>query len=294
MDSLKKSKPTKLLPSQLVFPTLNSNMEMQIEKRSHPKVRFLKEIRDGDGSDLLFCEGLKLLEEAIRSRCEIQEVYWIKVLDPKIKPLLSKINAKIGKYLISPDVMHYISDLETSPGIIFTVKRPQMKTSKKNTDKKGDLFLILHGIQSPQNVGAMIRTGEAVGLTKLFVTEKTASPFNPKSIRASSGSIFRVEIIDGMTLIQIIENLKKANICIIGTSPHTGQDYTQLDWTQDIALIMGEESKGLSSGDISQVDKLLMIPMLGQVESLNVGAAAAICLFEAARQRRLTSVERTV
>jgi tRNA G18 (ribose-2'-O)-methylase SpoU len=147
-------------------------------------------------------------------------------------------------------------------------------------------FLILIGAQLPQNVGAMLRTAEGAGVVEVWICEATTDPFGPKAVRGSSGSCFRVPVRVGMRLDQALERLQSAGITPVAATQNGTIDYDRFDWRKPAALVLGAEGTGFSTEQEALFTTKLRIPMAGKIESLNVATAAAVCLFEAARQRR--------
>jgi tRNA G18 (ribose-2'-O)-methylase SpoU len=180
--------------------------------------------------------------------------------------------------------MEFVSDVKSPPGLVIICKRNQQTATESPT--ANPLILVLHGQQLPQNMGGMIRTAEGAGVTSIWVTQNTVDPLSAKSIRASSGSVFRMSLRRQKDLSDYVHALKKEKILVVAADQDGDIDYDGFDWSQPVALIMGAEGAGFADKEKEMFDRLVRIPMAGRLESLNVGVAAAICLFEAARQRR--------
>ena len=120
----------------------------------------------------------------------------------------------------------------------------------------------------------------------MWTTPSTADPFCPKALRGSAGSIFRVPIRLNVEISDAIKMLHSHQIKVFGTTQDGERSYDEIAWRDSVALIMGSEGSGLDGNEIQFLDGTIRIPMMGHVESLNVGSAAAICLFEASKQRR--------
>ncbi len=257
-----------------------------IQKKTDPFVQDVKNIRDGEDKAFLFCEGENPIEELLRSGWVPTSIACRKDTLVKAKSLLATYKRPATPISILADaVMEYVSDLKSAPGLIALAKRiPQ---EKKTINSTNPLILVLHGQQLPQNVGGMIRSAEAAGVSAVWVTNNTVDPYNPKVIRGSSGSVFRVPFYEKNTLNSIIEDLKNRNIAIVAADQDGESPYDEFDWAHPVALVVGAEGGGFKTMVKNLFDKIIRIPMLGQLESLNVGVAAAVCLFEAARQRRL-------
>jgi TrmH family RNA methyltransferase len=180
-----------------------------------------------------------------------------------------------------------ISYTKTPQGIILLAKQPESgKASLEVSDGRPPLKVILHGINNPVNVGAILRSAEAAGATGAITTANTADPFSPKSLRGAMGSAFRLPIWKGATYNDALSWCAVHKIKTVCADVKAKDLYTDIDWTTPRALIVGPESTGLSPEEVAAADEAVRIGMRGEVESLNVGVAAGILLYEAARQRR--------
>jgi TrmH family RNA methyltransferase len=148
------------------------------------------------------------------------------------------------------------------------------------------LLVVLHQINNPVNVGAILRTSEAAGAAGVIATKNTSDPFSPKSLRGAMGSAFRLPIWSGPTYAEMIDWCRERGIATICADVDASTAYTEIDWTRPSALILGPESTGLAPEELELADQRVSIPMKGMAESLNVAVAGGVLLFEAARQRR--------
>jgi len=263
-------------------------MDKIIQKRSSPHSQLLRHVRDGKNKSLIFCEGFKLVGEALGSSYETRSLFCLKGLEKKIQGILkSKKKSKIPIFSLTKDVMNFVSDLSTPPGVIALLHRPQNNSSVWNSSIDSPLHLILHQIQSPQNTGTLIRTAEGAGVRCVWVTKQSADPFGPKALRASAGSFLRVPIQVELSLPDIAKELKTHHIRIGAAIQKGSIPYDRYSWAQPSALVLGSEGSGFNNDELNLFDDTLQIPMMGALESLNVAAAGAICLFEASRQRRV-------
>ena len=148
------------------------------------------------------------------------------------------------------------------------------------------LLLALDGIEDPQNLGALLRTADASGVDGVLITERRAAPLSPVAVKASAGAAEHVRIARVVNLVRALEELKERNLWVIGLDERGTQNYDEFDLTGDCVLVLGREGAGLHDLVRRTCDHLLRIPMAGGVSSLNVSAAGAVVLYEAARQRR--------
>jgi 23S rRNA (guanosine2251-2'-O)-methyltransferase len=156
------------------------------------------------------------------------------------------------------------------------------------------LLLALDGVEDPQNLGALLRVADGAGVDGVVITERRAAPLSPVAIKASAGAAEHLRIARVVNLVRALEDLKRQNLWVIGLDERGDTDYDRFDMTGDIVLVLGREGAGLHDLVKRTCDHLLRIPMAGGVSSLNVSAAGAVVLFEAARQRRVRSGDSSV
>lgn len=152
--------------------------------------------------------------------------------------------------------------------------------------EKDLLLLALDGVEDPQNLGALLRTADGAGVDGVVVTERRSAPLSPIAVKASAGAAEHVKIARVVNLVRAMEELKQRGLWCIGVDERGTEDYDRFDYSGGCVLVLGREGAGLHDLVKRTCDRLLRIPMAGQVASLNVGAAGAVVLFEAARQRR--------
>jgi len=148
------------------------------------------------------------------------------------------------------------------------------------------LLLALDGVEDPQNLGALLRTADGAGVDGVVLAERRSAPVSPVAIKASAGASEHVRIARVVNLVRALEQMKAANIWSVGLDERGSIDYDEFDFTGDCVLVLGREGAGLHDLVRKTCDHLLKIPMAGGVSSLNVSAAGAVVLYEAARQRR--------
>ena len=147
-------------------------------------------------------------------------------------------------------------------------------------------MLALDGVEDPQNLGALLRTAEAAGVDGVLLTERRSAPLSPVAIKASAGAAEHLRLARVVNLVRSLEMLKERNLWCVGLDERATTDYDRYDFRSNTVLVLGREGAGLHDLVRRTCDHLLRIPMAGKVESLNVSAAGAVVLFEAARQRR--------
>jgi 23S rRNA (guanosine2251-2'-O)-methyltransferase len=159
--------------------------------------------------------------------------------------------------------------------------------------EKRRLFLALDGVEDPQNLGALLRSADGAGVDGVVLTERRSAPLSPVAVKASAGASEHVKIARVVNLVRALEQLKAENIWSVGLDERGSMNYDEFDFTGDCVLVLGREGAGLHDLVRKTCDHLLKIPMAGGVSSLNVSAAGAVVLYEAARQRRQAARNRS-
>lgn len=176
-------------------------------------------------------------------------------------------------------------------GIIAKIKpnkllsETDLKTLVNNTSKP--LFLILDGVQDPHNFGACLRTADAAGVTAVIVPRDNAVGITPVVRKVASGAADSIPIVQVSNLARAMRDLQELGVWIVGTAADATQSIYEIDLSGPMAIVMGAEGTGMRQLTAKHCDFLVNLPMLGQVESLNVSVATGVCLFEAIRQRTL-------
>jgi tRNA G18 (ribose-2'-O)-methylase SpoU len=152
------------------------------------------------------------------------------------------------------------------------------------------LVLVADAVQNPGNLGGLLRTAEAAGATGVFLTAGCADPFSWKALRGSMGSAFRLPQRRGLSLAEVLERLRARGVAVLAAAADGELRYDEADLRRPTALLVGNEGAGLSPSALAAADARLRIPIAPHVESLNVAVAAALVLYEAARQRGFPGV----
>lgn len=154
------------------------------------------------------------------------------------------------------------------------------------------LLLALDGVEDPQNLGALLRVADGAGVDGVVLTERRSAPLSPVAVKASAGAAEHLRIARVVNLVRALEELKRQGLWVVGLDERGATDYDRFDLTGDCVLVLGREGAGLHELVRRTCDHLLRIPMAGGVSSLNVSAAGAVVLYEAARQRRAAAFPR--
>jgi len=228
-------------------------------------------------------EGVRIVEEAIRSGLKFRAVFFSQSALPRAPKLLPQIHSHVETLLL-PDRLFASAVPSDSPqGVAALV---HLKTFDGQEILAGDSgpLLVIAGVQDPGNVGTILRSAEAFGAQGALLGEGTVSAYNSKTVRASAGSVFRV-MSAKIQSAEAIAQIRARGFRLLATSSHKGESLSAADLTGKVAVFIGNEGSGLDKKLLAQMDGLIMIPHSQRVESLNAGIAASIILYEAARQR---------
>jgi TrmH family RNA methyltransferase len=229
-------------------------------------------------------EGPHLVAEAVRSGLAFDTVF----VAQGSERLLDGMSIPDGvEILVFPqEILNSALATETPQPIAALVRPPlwtwdHMLGLRRNTVP---LILVLAGLQDPGNLGTILRSAEAFGATGIVALTGTVSAWNPKAVRASAGSVFRVPYLTS-TAEDCIPRLHRAEATIFATLSRAAQEAHQANLAKPVALIIGNEGNGVPGELVARADSTITIPCPGPVESLNAAVAASVLLYEAARQR---------
>jgi len=248
-------------------------------------------------------EGLRLVQEALESGCQIEAVLFSETgarHQDKLAHLISRPEMAFPVLKTTDRLFEGIADTEHPQGVAALVIPRQTQPEDLFATPRGacsPLIVVLAGVQDPGNVGTILRTAAAFGATGAVTSATgqsgTASPYSPKALRASAGAALHLPLVAGAALGILLTQFKLNAISTIATCVHensSGGDLPsapwELDWCQPIALLVGNEGAGLPEEIVHSADARIQIPMQRHVESLNAAAAAAVLFYEAFRQRQ--------
>lgn len=244
---------------------------------------YVQKARERRKDGIFVAEGTKMFEEAPLEW--IHKVYATgQFCDRHKKDAIGAKLQKTGVEEVSEEVMAKMSDTLTPQGILCLIKSPVYSLADLTARRNG-VFVILEDLQDPGNLGTILRTGEGAGIAGVVMSRDTVDIFNPKTIRATMGSIYRVPFVYVEELPEAIENMQKAGICVYAAHLKGTANYDAFDYTKGCAFLIGNEGNGLKESTANLSDTYVRIPMAGQVESLNAAIAASLFMYEAARQR---------
>jgi TrmH family RNA methyltransferase len=233
-------------------------------------------------------EGLRIVEEAIRSGLKLEAVLFSESASTIAKRLLPQIGKHTDVLLLPDKLFRSVVPSESPQGVAAVVQLKEFLLEKVFNAAGTGILLVVVGAQDPGNLGTMLRSAEAFGAGGVILAENTVSMFNPKVVRGSAGSIFRLPIIRA-TVADVLSLLRTQGVTLCATSSHKGAVAWEVDWKKPVAVFIGSEGAGLPREVLAEMDEVLAIPHSPKVESLNAAVAASIVLYEAAKQKALTT-----
>lgn len=227
-------------------------------------------------------ESFHLLEEALRSDCRLEAVLAAESVRGAVESHVRRLSG-LRLLVLSDALFESVAGTQASQGVMALVRPPQW--SLQQLFRGRCLVVVLDGVQDPGNAGAILRAAEAFGATGVLALKGTVSPYNPKAVRASAGSLFRVPLVAGLEESLALAALEQQRLDLYAATPAGSRTLEDADLTGKCAIIIGSEGRGVREKlRAAAVD--LRIPTSG-VESLNAAMAAAVLLYEARRQRAL-------
>jgi RNA methyltransferase, TrmH family len=234
----------------------------------------------------LLLDGPHLLFEAHESGIAIESAAFEQDAfnDPAIRTLAEQLLADgADVFIVSRKTLESMSPVRSPAGAVGIARRT-LPTLTDALASSNALIIVAHDVQDPGNVGGIIRTAEAAGATAFVATASTADPLGWKALRGSMGSGLRLPVVRG-EIGDVLRALRTAGVETSALVPRAGRPLFEADFRQPSALILGSEGAGVPADILLQVERRITIPMRHPVESLNVGVAAALVLYEAFRQR---------
>lgn len=260
-----------------------------ITSPSNPRIKGLaalrrRRVREESGTTLL--EGYEELQLALDAGLVPRTLYWCAdlMLDPRAQRALVDDVASRGAEAVelSRAAFEKAAYREGPDGFLAVVDQP----GGDHLDLAGDapLLLCCEHVEKPGNLGAMLRTADAAGVTGVIAADPVTDWGNPNVVRSSKGTVFSVPVAS-MSTQRMVADLRAAGVLVVAATPHTDVEHTDVDYTGPVAILVGAEKEGLTDEALDAADVRVRIPMVGRANSLNVATSAAIIVYEAVRQR---------
>ena len=225
-------------------------------------------------------EGPNAVLEALTSSLTIEDVF-LTADAPEAAHITERAAGKVT--LVTDKVLRSMSDTDTPQGVVAIAERPQQALTALS--RGASLVLVLASVRDPGNAGTLLRSASASGADAVIFAGSCVDPYGPKTVRASAGAMARLQVIEEESLQTAADHLRTVGLKVLATESTATPAY-DMDLTSPVAFVLGNEAWGLGPDVGSDMDGHVGIPMPGPVESLNVGIAGSLLLFEAVRQRR--------
>ncbi len=246
-------------------------------------VQLKEKSRNRKNSGQFLIEGQREIELALKGNYELDTI----LVYPELfsEEQLNNLTANsLNTIELSKEVYQKLAHRETTEGVLAVAKTKSLELSNLNIDTENPLILIAEAPEKPGNIGALLRTADAANIDAVIIANPKTDMYNPNIIRSSVGCVFTNQIATGSTN-EVFGFLKENNINIYCAALQASVDYHTQDYTKPTAIVVGTEATGLSDEWLQHSTQNIIIPMQGQIDSMNVSVAAGILIFEAKRQR---------
>ncbi len=256
---------------------ITSNNNAQVKRL----LQLQKKSKARNEEKVFLVEGLRMFSEVPAER--VEKVYISESLYNKKKQELNL--EKFSVEIMSDSVFQYVSDTKTPQGILCIVEQKKYDI-EEFLNIENPHFMVLDNLQDPGNLGTIVRTAEGAGVDAVFLSKESVDIYNPKTIRSTMGSIYRMPVIYVENLLELLNIFKQRGIKSYAAHLEGKNSYDKEDYQSGTAILIGNEGNGLRDEVAENADVWVQIPMQGKVESLNAAIAASILMFEVYRQRR--------
>lgn len=252
---------------------------------ANPQVKELlqlqKKSKARNEKGVFIVEGVKMFQEAPRDR--IEKVYLSESFEKKRGKEMNLSGLPVE--VLSDKVFSHVSDTKTPQGILCLVKQKKVDLSEM-LEKTTPFLMVLDNLQDPGNLGTIVRTAEGAGVTGIIMSRDTVDIYNPKTIRSTMGSVYRMPFFYVEDILEFLEDLRGQGIRTYAAHLDGANNYDEESYKEACAFLIGNEGNGLRDEVAKKADIWIKIPMYGQVESLNAAIASSILMYEVSRQRR--------
>jgi tRNA G18 (ribose-2'-O)-methylase SpoU len=241
---------------------------------------------------IFVAEGEKVVRRLLESHFTVVSVLLPEKWFQQLKPLLERRPEEVHVYVAEKSLLETLTGFSMYQGLLAVGKvpvQPDLETLVANFARPR-LLVAVDGLSNAENLGALVRNCAAFTVQALITGETSISPFVRRAVRSSMGAVFHLPIVESNHLVDALGYLRLKRIRCIAAHPHvSGKTLAQTDLTSDCCIVFGSEGYGLAAATLAVCDDAAAIPMPQNVDSLNVGSAAAVFLYEASRQRTLNA-----
>jgi TrmH family RNA methyltransferase len=265
-------------------------MFKQISSSQNPAIKRLFQLQEKSRArkkeGVFIVEGIREVSLALKGGFEISELYFCIELFPEeqISTLLKNNRFQPEVTEISNEVYNKIAYRGSTEGLLAVVKSKDLSLDNLELNSNNLLILVAEAPEKPGNIGALLRTADAANVDAVLIANPKTDLFNPNIIRSSVGCVFTNKLAVGSTS-EIIAFLKERKVAIYAAALQASKNYSEMNFTSSCAIVVGTEDTGLSEEWLKNSTQNIIIPMQGEIDSMNVSVAAGILVFEAKRQR---------
>ena len=253
---------------------------LEIESKNNnlfKEIKKLKEKKHRIKSNKYLIEGLRFVEEAIKSKVSIDSIIFTESFNEKNPDLFLKINENIKLIQMNEALLKQLCSTENPQGIVGVINMQNKEL------KSGELVVLVDKVQDPGNMGTIIRTAHAAGAAGIVMTKGTVDIYNDNTLRSTMGSIFYIPIVEDESL-DFVKSLKKEGYKLVVSSLQGKNNFFEENLQGKVMIAVGNEGNGVSDEVYDIADIKVKIPMPGEAESLNVAVATSIMIYEKIRQ----------
>ncbi len=257
----------------------------------NPRIKYVRRLANGrfrEREKKFLVEGVRFVEEALAADWRVEMlIYTGKSMEnPRAKKLLTTaIDREAVLLEVAEDLFAELADTATPQGIMAVAGQRTCSLEDLGQINDPALLVLIDGVQDPGNLGAIVRSADAAGAGAVILCKGTADLYNPKTLRATMGSIFHLPVMQGAAVDEVISYLNRRGIKIVAGDPRAERVLFEIDLQAPCALAVGSEAAGAGAALREGVDETARIPMPGRAESLNVAISVSIMLYETLRQR---------
>lgn len=247
-------------------------------------IKLQKNARERRKKLLFVAEGIKLVKEAALHG-KLKQVYISETAMQNAESDWKELLAQYPSEVVADAVFRTMTETVTPQGVLGLVQMPLYELKDILTDERRS-FMLLDDLRDPGNLGTIMRTAEGADMSGVILSKESVDLFNPKVVRSTMGAIFRVPFFYTEDLTEVMRQLRRTDIPVYGTMMQGSVIYDEIDYCKGAAIVIGNEANGISDRVAQELSAKVRIPMAGSLESLNAAVAAAILMYEMARQKR--------
>lgn len=247
-------------------------------------IKLQKNARERRKKQMFVAEGIKLVKEAAWHG-KLKQIYLSEAAMQNVEQDFGELLTDYPYEVVSDAVFRTVTETVTPQGVLGLVQMPVYELEDILEDSRRS-FMLLDDLRDPGNLGTIMRTAEGADMSGVILSKESVDLFNPKVVRSTMGAIFRIPFFYAEDLTEVMQKLKKMEIPVYGTMMQGSVVYDEPDYCKGAAIVIGNEANGISDKVAAELSVRVRIPMAGSLESLNAAVAAAVLMYEVARQKR--------